>query len=182
MVLTVLLLTTVLAWAVTKQEVVCSFRFDRRMRIATNQYAIWIENKDGVLVRTLFVTAYTAGKGWKKRLSSLPEWRKAVGSLLVDGVSGATPKSGVQQVVWDLRDAQGVQVADGQYLLRFEGNLGFETYLDAKCMLRISGEEVSASSVDLQVVGKPPLEQKMISDLSVKVRNSGKSNMCKVCL
>ena len=65
--LAVLLCSTRIYAATPKQEVVFSFDFNKRFKLATNQFAVWIENDKGELVKTLFVTAFTAGKGWEKR-------------------------------------------------------------------------------------------------------------------
>ena len=50
-----------------------SFRFQRG-GIASSQYAIWIEDETGKLVRTLYVTSFTAKGGYEYRKDALPVW------------------------------------------------------------------------------------------------------------
>lgn len=55
--LAVLLCSTRIYATTPKQEVVFSFDFNKRFKLATNQFAVWIENDKGELIKTLFVTA-----------------------------------------------------------------------------------------------------------------------------
>ena len=48
-----------------------SFRFQRG-GIASSQYAIWIEDETGKLVRTLYVTSFTAKGGYEYRKDAVP--------------------------------------------------------------------------------------------------------------
>ena len=50
-----------------------SFRFQRG-GIASSQYAIWIEDETGKLVRTLYVTSFTAKGGYEYRKDAVPIW------------------------------------------------------------------------------------------------------------
>lgn len=113
-------------------EVTIRYTFSRLFRVASNQYAIWIEDENGVFVRTLFATSYVAKRaGWKVRPQAVPTWIDAAGikglpQKEVDAVSGATPANGSHQVVWDLRDSRGRLVSPGTYRYRVEGNLFWE--------------------------------------------------------
>ncbi len=106
-----------------------SYTFTHLLRVASNQYAIWIEDDKGVHVRTLFVTSFTARRGgWKFRPDSIPTWTRSFGIASaaqkdIDAVSGATPRSGTYAVQWDLRDAKGRPVAPGTYRYLVEGNI-----------------------------------------------------------
>jgi hypothetical protein len=101
--------------------VTVAYTLKRTSKIASNQYAVWIEDENGRFVKTLFVTNYTGKRaGWKARPQALPTWQKAasVASLpqkQVDAVSGATQKNGKHAVTWDLRDGTGDLVPDGEY-------------------------------------------------------------------
>lgn len=112
-------------------EVVISYFLHIQPRMASNQFAIWIEDLDGNYVASVFATRYTALGGYKHRPLSLLEWRKVSDWDLkqteyVDAVSGATPSSGNHQAVWDCRDARGNLVAPGRYIYKMEGNIFWE--------------------------------------------------------
>ncbi len=50
-----------------------SFVFNRMPTIASNQFAVWIENSNGEMIQTLYVTDFTAKRrGYEKRDMSLP--------------------------------------------------------------------------------------------------------------
>ena len=55
------------------EQLVISFQF-KRGGIASSQYAIWIENETGELVRTVYATSYTVKGGYKVRQESIPTW------------------------------------------------------------------------------------------------------------
>jgi len=78
------------------------------------QFAIWIEDTAGNYISTLFVTKRIATEGWRsnggnRRKEALPHWCHQRGVIyddglylptknqpLTDGISGATPKSGIE--------------------------------------------------------------------------------------
>jgi hypothetical protein len=78
------------------------------------QFAVWIEDTSGNYISTLFVTKRIAKEGWRsnggnRRKEALPHWCHQRGVIyddglylptkekpLTDGISGATPKSGIQ--------------------------------------------------------------------------------------
>ncbi len=108
-----------------------SYFLHHQPRMASNQFAIWIEDMDGNYVATVFATRYTAQGGYRNRPLSLPRWRAVsswdrVSSSRVDAVSGATPLSGKHKAVWDCKDARGEPVAPGKYIYRMEGNIFWE--------------------------------------------------------
>jgi hypothetical protein len=132
--LTVCLLLIASALAFAQQtaasgSVTVFYKLSRLFRIASNQYAIWIETDTGSFVRTLIVTDFTAKKGgWKVRPQSIPTWVKAanVASLPqseVDAVSSPTLRSGSYKAVWDLKDSKGNPVPPGKYRYLIEGNI-----------------------------------------------------------
>ena len=99
-------------------EVIISFDYERISGPASNQWAVWIEDMDGNLIRTLYATAWTADGGYKTRPDSIALWAEKSGLASmskdeVDAISGATPRAGTQSYVWDLTDANGNTVAPG---------------------------------------------------------------------
>lgn len=82
------------------------FDYTHYPTLATGQYAIWIENATGQLVRTVFVTRFTGRGGFNNRPDCCPTWvskanPQSHNSDEVDGYTGATPQNGRQQYVWD---------------------------------------------------------------------------------
>lgn len=72
----------------------------QRGGIASSQYAIWVEDAAGKPVRTLFVTRFTATRGFSERPDAVPSWvarfnPSQMTSAQIDAVSGATPSNGI---------------------------------------------------------------------------------------
>lgn len=104
------------------------FNFTRGTTPASNQFAIWIEDSNGNLVKTLYVTNFTANGGYTRRAESIPTWvSKANPAELpdaeIDSISGATPRAGTFSYTWDGTDKNGNMVAKGTYTVYVEGTL-----------------------------------------------------------
>ncbi len=125
-----------------------SFDFEKQGGYASNQYAVWIEDADGTLVKTLFVTNFTAKGGYQKRPDAIPVWveRSAAGTGVPDGVSGATPKSGSVRYVWDLTDQSGARVANGTYTFFVEGTLRWKNQVLYSGELVLDGNATTAEA------------------------------------
>ena len=114
-------------------EVVISFDYQRGTTLASNQVAVWIENAEGELVKTLYVSDFTAARrGYESRDMTLSEWVKtAVPSDMsdddIDAVSSATLGTGSHSFAWDLTDENGERVPDGGYTVKVEGTLYWES-------------------------------------------------------
>ena len=116
-----------------------SFDYQHQDGPGSNQYAVWIEDAQGQLVKTLFVTAYTTKgrvrngeqpmRGYVKRPYCVPTWVKAAKASeqtdqQLDAITGATPReSGVQSFTWDMTDQQGKKVEAGTYRVCVEATL-----------------------------------------------------------
>ena len=108
-----------------------SFNYEKQAGPGSNQYAVWIEDAGGQVVKTLFVTEFTSkgrsrgdskpARGYTFRPSCVPTWVKHVGAEnltdeQMDAFTGATPaSSGVQTFTWDFTDQSGKPVAKGTY-------------------------------------------------------------------
>ena len=125
-VLTVLLLFIT---AAVFADVSIDFDYKSMSGFASNQIALWVENENGEIVKTIFVTDFTAGhRGYKKREQSLNHWvgiakPAQMSDKELDAISSATPKSGTQHFTWDLTDSQDKEVPAGKYFIKLEGTL-----------------------------------------------------------
>ena len=120
-----------------------SFNYQKQAGPGSNQYAVWIENEKGEVVKTLFVTSFTtkgrarggeqAKRGYIMRPTCVPAWVKASKAekktdQQLDAVTGATPQSnGTQTFTWDFKDEQGKAVPRGAYKVKVEATLYFES-------------------------------------------------------
>ena len=116
-----------------------SFNYQRKQGPGSNQYAVWIENEKGEVVKTLFVTSFTTKgrtreneqpmRGYIKRPACVPTWVKAakandLSDQQLDAVTGATPQaSGTQTFIWDFTDQDGKSVKKGTYKVFIEATL-----------------------------------------------------------
>ena len=116
-----------------------TFNYQRQAGPGSNQYAVWIENEKGDVVRTLFVTSYTTKgrtrpgeepmRGYVKRPACVPTWVKAAKAAeqtdqQLDAFTGATPQAdALQTFVWDFTDQQGKAVPKGTYKVFVEATL-----------------------------------------------------------
>ena len=116
-----------------KESVSVTFDTQHQNTLASNQYAIWVENADGNLIRTLYVSDFTGNRrGYERRKDALNHWvTKADPSDLtdkqMDAVSGPTPEDGSHTFTWDLKDNDGNQVPAGIYRIRVEGTLYWQS-------------------------------------------------------
>ena len=116
-----------------------SFDYQKQPGPGSNQYAVWIENEEGDVVKTLFVTSYTTKgrvrgneqpmRGYVKRPNCVPTWVKVSkasekSDQQLDAFTGATPQTGgLQTFVWDFTDQQGNAVPQGTYKVLVEATL-----------------------------------------------------------
>ena len=139
-----------------------SFQYNKQPGGGSNQYAVWIENAEGQVVNTLFVTEFTAKgrsrdgskpqRGYTYRTSCMPTWVQHVhADDLTDGeldaFTGATPaESGLQTFTWDFTDQAGQPVAKGTYRFYVEA-----TYNGASVVTHTGTVTYGAPAGDLAV-------------------------------
>jgi len=110
-----------------------SLDFNRASTPASNQIAVWVEDEAGNLIRTISVTSFTGiRRGYEWRPMSLNHWlEKAAPQNLndteLDAISEATPATGTYSFTWDLLDQAGNKVPDGNYVIKVEGTLYWES-------------------------------------------------------
>ena len=124
-------------------QVELSFNYQKQSGAGSNQYAVWIENSEGKVVRTLYVSKFTTQgramggqqrrRGYTFRPTCVPTWVKnakaeEMTDEQIDAVTGATPaQSGVQTFTWDFKDADGKAVPAGNYKIFLEATLYFNS-------------------------------------------------------
>ena len=120
-----------------------SFNYQKQSGPGSNQYAVWVENDKGEVVKTLFITSYTtkgrsrpgqeAKRGYIVRPACVPTWVKVAKAndqtdQQLDAVTGATPQnSGIQTFTWDFKDQSGKTVPAGTYKVFVEATLFFNS-------------------------------------------------------
>ena len=122
-----------------------SFNYEKQGGAGSNQWAVWIENSKGEVVRTLYVSSFTTKgrgsangqrrRGYTFRPTCVPTWVKnakaeEMTDEQIDAITGATPSaSGQQTYTWDFKDAQGKAVPAGEYKICLEATLYFESII-----------------------------------------------------
>lgn len=130
-----------------------SFDYKKAFSLATNQTAVWVEDEGGKVVKTVYVSDFTAKKrGYRKRENALVHWVAAVNpdSLSdkeIDAVSAATLKNGTQKFIWDLTDSSGSKVADGKYFIKVEGTLYWKSNVLYSAQVDLSGGALKVGEI-----------------------------------
>ena len=111
--------------SISSPSLILSFDF-KRGGIASSQYAVWIEDTQGKLIRTLYATSFTARGGYAYREDAIPTWveksnLKKLNTQQVDALTGATPKNGRLTYQWDGTDDHAQQLPAGTYRFYIEG-------------------------------------------------------------
>ncbi len=82
------------------------------------QTAVWIEDKSGNFVKTVYVSGFSGFA--KEKQINLPRWSKSSDFKDVDGVTGASIDLGHHVYVWDLKDSTGKPVRAGEFVVKAE--------------------------------------------------------------
>ncbi len=149
-----------------------SFEYQRQSGSGSNQFAVWVEDASGAVIKTLFVTNFTAGRGgWKYRKQSLPQWVTSSGIAdmspeEVDAVTKATPSSGTVAVSWDCRDESGAPVPAGEYTVILEATLRGENGVVYRATVDIGGAAKSVAP-EPQYVGSGEAERDMMRNVRI---------------
>lgn len=136
--------------ATEKGKLEITVSYERQDGRGSNQYAVWIENAQGQLVKTLYVTKFTAQGGYSPRPDCTPVWvSKANPASMteqqVDAFSGATPQTGDHTYTWDLTDDKGSLVAAGKYTFYVEGTLLGKSTVLFKDVISVGGDKASVN-------------------------------------
>ena len=128
-----------------------SFPYVKQKGTASNQFAVWIEDETGEYVKTLFVTKFTATKGYKSREDAIPTWveKSKISeekTKEIDSVTGATPKSGDMVYTWDLKDKDGKDAPKGTYNFYVEGTTRWQSRILYSGEIEIGGNKITVKA------------------------------------
>ncbi len=148
-------------------KVEISFPFVRQSGIASNQFAVWIEDTEGNFVKTLYVTNFTVRRGYQTRKEALRIWvkkskRAAASKDKVDAVSGATPRTGNLRYTWNCDDQHGKSVSEGNYRFFVEGTLFWESSVIYSGTIAVGGPKESNTPVKAEYSSPDPKNRNMI--------------------
>ena len=152
-----------------------SFMFNRQSGFSTNQFAIWIEDSRGNVVKTLYATKFTATGGWSKRPQSIPLWVQKSGlSALnkkdIDALTGSTPRNGSLSYRWDGLDKNGNRASAGEYRLFLEATLRGDDGVLYNAPFTLGGGTASEAEVKATYFGSGTRERGMIENVKVVYR------------
>lgn len=82
------------------------------------QTAVWIEDKDGRFVKTVYVSGFSGFA--KEKQANLSEWAESSEFRDVDAVTAASIDIGHHIYVWDLKDHRDKKVKTGGYVVKVE--------------------------------------------------------------
>ena len=158
-------------------DVEISFVFNRQTGSSSNQYAVWVEDSSGSLVKTLYATRYTANGGWERRPQSIPLWVSKSGLSTmpkkdIDAFTSATPRTGSLSYGWDGTDKNGNRLAAGEYRIFLEATLRGENRVLYSASVTLgsgSGSPVEAQ-VRAEYFGSSTRERGMIEGVRVVYR------------
>ena len=161
-----------------------SFNYDKKPGAGSNQYAVWIENAQGEVVKTLFVTQFTskgrsrggakAERGYTFRPTCMPTWVKHVDAESLsdeqmDAFTGATPaSSGVQTFIWDFTDQAGKPVPAGEYRFYVEATYNGPSIVTYTGTVS-SGQKAGDLEFKTEYVEESEDRKDMISDVRVRI-------------
>ena len=158
-----------------KEQLAISFQFQRG-GIASSQYAIWIENDKGELVRTVYATSYTVKGGYEVRKESIPTWvQKAkpgkMTDVQIDAITGATPRSSTLTYTWDGTDDKGNLVLPGKYHFYIEGSLYWKSRILFSGTVEWGGKGQSSIPIETRRFDASSTNENMISSLKASYYN-----------
>lgn len=146
-----------------------SFRFHRG-GIASSQYAIWIEDESGRLVRTLYATSFTVKGGYEYREDAIPLWvgkanPQTMTSAQVDAITGATPQNGYLTYKWDGTDDKGNRLPPGIYKFFVEGSLYWKSRVLYSGKLHWGNKVSNPIPVEVRYFNQSSTNENMITGL-----------------
>lgn len=149
-----------------------TFPYKKQGGFSSNQFAVWVEDAEGNLVKTLYATDFTAKGGWEKRPQALPFWVERAGlrnqpEEALEEIAGATPKSGDFSCYWDCAGMDGQRVPEGVYQIFVEGTLRKENRVLYSAEMNL-GAEAFQTTAEAAYWGDSKKERGMLGTVTVK--------------
>lgn len=82
------------------------------------QTAIWVENKEGEFIKTIYVSGF-AGFVREKQIT-LSQWAESSKFIDADAITSASINMGHHIYTWDLKDHNNESIKNGEYIVRLE--------------------------------------------------------------
>ena len=159
-----------------------TFTYQRGTTIASNQLAVWVEDEEGAVVKTLLVTDFTAGRrGYRNRTMSLPVWvasadPESMTNQEIDVLSAATPRPGELVYVWDFTNEAGEKVSEGIYTIHVEGTFYWESDVLYSAVID-TAQLAEKIAVKMERTAPDTHEnENMISEVTVKAVSEGRES------
>lgn len=163
-------------------EVIVEFDFEKQSGHASNQFAVWVEDVNGNLIKTLYATKYTANGGYKDRPDSIHRWvakseLATMDKSQVDAITSATPKQGPVSYTWDLTDMNGDKIQPGEYVVFVEGSLRWRNSVlfsgnievgDSPVTVQASSEYYYESADGQDALTSDSPENSMLQDVTIR--------------
>ncbi|MDR2633320.1 MAG: DUF2271 domain-containing protein [Treponema sp.] len=150
------------------------FSYLRQAGSGSNQFAIWVEDAQARVIKTIYATRFTAQGGWERRPESIPQWIKQSGlarmnQAQIDAFTGVTPRAGSLRYQWDGTDQKGAPVPPGTYQVYVEASLRGENRVVYQAPVEIGG---GAREIQAQVryFGTSQAERNMIGPVTVQYK------------
>lgn len=163
------------------EKIIIRFDYAQQSGEATNQYAVWIEDTNGNVVKPIFVTNFTGNGGWGNTPETLPDWVNRVvlgttvdtmsGSTMqartTDALSGSTPQSGKLEYIWDRTDTNGNIVPNGTYIFFVEASFRWENRVLFAGIIELDGDSFSVQASP-EYFGTDRTAHKMIQNVTAR--------------
>ena len=130
-----------------------SVDYQQKIKWASDQFAVWIEDEAGNYINTLFVTKFaTTELSLNERPDCVPVWvSKAQAKKMtveeLDAVTMATPNTGIITHVWDMKDKQGNKVKPGTYVFILEATLDGNSRVIFKNSINMGNKPETVSGI-----------------------------------
>jgi hypothetical protein len=151
-----------------------SFSYTRQPGAASNQFALWVEDARGKVVKTIYATEFTARGGWERRPESIPLWvsRSGLAAMTqerIDALTTPTPRPGLLRYTWDGTGQDGAALPQGTYQVYLEATLRRENRVLYQAAVELGGGPAEIKA-EAQYFGTGTAEREMIGPVTIRVR------------